>query len=132
MSVDKLLQKYQSNPTDEPADQDQIEDQGAYGLLRAPRERAIMLELRKKDGTIFAFPYSLIENIQFKSADVITIHASGREIRITGKNLNQSNQSRISLLNGLTRNRIVWVQEYSRTVASEPKNDAIQIELITF
>ena len=31
-----------------------IDDQGAYGIIRAVRERALMVELRKKDGEIMA------------------------------------------------------------------------------
>lgn len=131
MTIEKLLQKYQSNQSDDANDHDVVEDQGAYGIFRAPRERALMLELRKKDSTVLAIPYALIEQITFSPADGITLYTCGHEIRITGRNLNSATGPKIGLLNGLCRHRIAWIQEYSRAAAAEPNTTATQIDAIT-
>ena len=38
-----------------------LQDLGAFGWLRGVRDRAVMLELRQKDGGIVAFPYAWLE-----------------------------------------------------------------------
>ena len=40
-------------------------DLGAFGWLRGVHERAAMLELRRKDGSIVAFAYHWLERAEF-------------------------------------------------------------------
>lgn len=118
---DSILSKYTNRPTSEPDDpQLETEDLGSFGWLRGMRERAIMLELRKKDGNITAIGYAWIEKIEFDPSHGITIHALGKEIRITGRNLNAEVRTGVSLFQGLTRHRVSWVQERGPNKVEEP------------
>lgn len=101
-------------------DADATEDAGCFGFLRGTRDSALMLELRKKDGSIMAISYSYIERLEFEPREGITIHALGRTIRIQGTNLNTPIRpgSQMRLFEGITRHRVLWVAE-ERTVSSE-------------
>lgn len=79
--------------------------------LRGMRERATMLELRKKDGNITAIGYAWIEKIEFDPSEGITIHALGQQVKIKGRNLNAEVRPGVSLFQGLTRHRVPWIQE---------------------
>ena len=127
--TDSLLNKY-TRPTTEPDDpQLETEDLGSFGWLRGMRERATMLELRKKDGNITAIGYAWIEKIEFDPSHGITIHALGREIKIQGRNLNTEVRPSVRLFQGLTRHRVPWVQESSRV--AESLDIASVVELIS-
>lgn len=41
------------------------ENLGAFGILRGIRDRSLMLELRRRDGSVKALSYSLLEEIDF-------------------------------------------------------------------
>lgn len=110
---DSLLNKY-TRPQTEPDDpQLETEDLGSFGWLRGMRERATMLELRKKDGNITAIGYAWIEKIEFDPSEGITIHALGQQVRIQGRNLNAEVRHGVNLFQGLTRHRVPWVAERS-------------------
>ena len=100
MTVDELLSRYA--PTND-AEDGSVENHQCYGTIRPARERAMMLELRKKDGTILALPYSMIEQVQFSPKDEIRLLACGREIRITGRNLNSNALPKVGLFRCLGR-----------------------------
>jgi hypothetical protein len=99
---------------------DTTEDAGCFGFLRGTRDSALMLELRKKDGSIMAISYSYIERLEFEPSEGITIHALGRTIRIHGTNLNAPIRpgSQTRLFEGITRHRVLWVAE-ERIASSE-------------
>ena len=101
---------------------DTTEDAGCFGFLRGTRDSAIMLELRKKDGSIMAINYSYIERIEFEPSEGITIHALGRTIRIQGTHLNTPIRpgSSMRLFEGITRHRVLWVAE-ERATTSDPQ-----------
>jgi hypothetical protein len=114
---DKLLfQKYvagKSVPVD-PAPEnglDATDNLGAFGWHRGVRDRAIMLELRKKDGNILAIGYGWIERIEFDPSEGITLHALGQKIRIKGRNLNVEARPNVTLFSGVARHRVPWIQE---------------------
>lgn len=109
--TDSLLNKY-TRPQTEPDDpQLETEDLGSFGWLRGMRERATMLELRKKDGNITAIGYAWIEKIEFDPSEGITIHALGLQVKIQGRNLNAEVRPGVGLFQGLTRQRVPWVEE---------------------
>ena len=126
MSVEKLFQRYAG--TDESTEQDPIDDRGSYGVLRGQRDRALMIELRKKDGEVLAIPYAMIEQVHFVPGSGITIHAGGREIQIGGRQLNVEGSGRMGLLNAIARHRLAWVQEQSRAAWAESDSSATVIE----
>lgn len=109
---DSILSKYTNRPTTEPDDpQLETEDLGSFGWLRGMRERATMLELRKKNGNITAIGYAWIERIEFDPSHGITLHALGKAIKIEGQNLNAEIRPGVRLFEGLTRHRVPWIEE---------------------
>ncbi len=103
------------------------DDLGCFGWLRGVRDRALMLELRRKDGSILAVSYGYLERAEFDPAVGITLHVMGRTIKITGRNLNGDVGGQgasaaaldpdaaafagVRLFQGITRHRVPWVRE---------------------
>lgn len=116
--IDPKLQRYTGRPTasasTDELEGDNVEDRGGYGLLRGVRDRALALELRKRDDTVLAIPYALIEQFLYTPADGITLRAAGREFRIVGRNLNADEAKRPTFFSALVRHRVPWVAERSR------------------
>jgi hypothetical protein len=117
MSIDNILQRYTATAAVPDAantpDAENVEDFGGWGLLRGVRDRSLSLELRKKDDTVLAVPYTLIEQFLYSPADGITLRVAGREIRIRGRNLNVQADRSVTLFCGLTRHRVPWLAEHS-------------------
>lgn len=90
---------------------DACEDLGCFGFLRGVRERAVMLELRKKNGNILAIGYSWIERMEFDPSVGIVLHAAGQKILIEGRNLNGPEGGRAKLFEALTWQRVPWIRE---------------------
>lgn len=126
MSVDRLLQKY----SDESLDADNVDDQGCFGLLRGQRDRALMVELRKKDGVVLAIPYAMIEHVRYSPDEGITIRIAGRDVRISGRHLHSD--QRPSLVNGLSRHRVAWISEPLRSAALTAEAAATVVESISW
>ncbi|HEX2839356.1 MAG TPA: hypothetical protein VHN77_14660 [Phycisphaerales bacterium] len=122
---DRLLDKYLgthgkgsaggASPGDDLAgtsfDGESLDDLGCFGWLRGVRDRALMLELRKNDGSIMAVSYGYLERAEFDPTDGITLHVMGRTVRITGRNLNAEIRPNLRLFHGITRYRVPWIQE---------------------
>lgn len=89
----------------------EAEDLGAFGFLRGIRDRAVMLQLCKRNGNILAVGYGYIERAEFDPTEGITLLASGRKIQIKGRNLNAEARPGIRLFEGLTRHKVSWVRE---------------------
>jgi hypothetical protein len=107
----------------------EADDHGAFGFLRGERDRASMLELRKKDGSIRAIPYGWLEGCDFDPSDGIALHVGGRVIRIKGRNLNSGRP--VGLFHAIARHRVPWVREadsQAQMVApdTEPVVEAIE------
>ena len=100
-------------------DAERSEDLGAFGYLRGVRDRAVMLELRKKTGVVRAIGYAWLERVDFDASEGITLHASGQKIRIIGRCLNVEVRPNVRLFQGLIRHRVPWLQE-----ADEPADMA--------
>lgn len=133
---DRLLDKYvnrqaetakQPHPTDEA---DFTDDLGTFGWLRGIRDRAIMLQLRKKDGNIDAPSYSLLERAEFDPSEGITLHFVGRKVHIRGRNLNKEVRPSIRLFEGITRHRVPWLQEADATTVLAADTDQTIIDSI--
>lgn len=107
--LDKYVQRGASPIITDPIEPDEIDDLGCFGSLRGVRERAVMLELRTKDGRVLAIGYSWIERILYDPSVGITIHAGTTVVRITGRNL--GGHDSISLLRGLVAHKVPWIQE---------------------
>jgi hypothetical protein len=114
---DSVLNQY-LQPKPERVDGDDLEDArgaiddlGAFGWLRGIHERALMLELRRKDGNIVAFGYAWLEHADFDPSEGITLHFGVKKIKITGRHLNTEIRSNVRLFAGLVRHRVPWIQE---------------------
>jgi hypothetical protein len=133
--ADELLRKYmgrQGGPGAEAdeTDSEGAEDVGGFGWLRGVRDRAVSLELRKKDGSVLAINYGWVERIRFEPSEGITLYASGQTIRIKGRNLNAEARPQIRLFQGLTRHRVPWVQEADRADVMRTGKDSAVVESI--
>lgn len=104
-------------PTSPGAAEDSTDDLGCFGYLRGVRDRALMLELRKSDGSIMAIGYSWLERAEFDPTDGITLHLTGRTIKIKGTNLNAEVRPHVRLFNSITRHRVPWLR--ARGAAAE-------------
>jgi hypothetical protein len=90
---------------------DAANDLGAFGWLRGVRDRAVMLELRKKNGNITAIGYAWLERAEFDPSEGITLFVMGQKIRIKGRNLNAETHFGVRLYQGITRHRVPWIRE---------------------
>lgn len=92
-------------------DPDATDDLGCFGWLRGVRERALMLELRKKDGNIVAVPYAYIERMEYDPSEGIAILVPGHRVVLKGRDLNAEVRPQVRLFDGLVRHRVPWVRE---------------------
>ena len=113
-----------------PLNGEQAEDFGCFGWLRGIRDRAIMLELRKKDGHCLAIGYNWIERVEFEPENGITLHLPNRTVRITGSGLNSEVRPTIRLYDGIVRHRVPWLRESDRGEQLQPHTTSIVIDSI--
>ena len=136
MSDSAVLQRYVTGRdtrlgmTAEHAEPDVCDDLGAFGWLRGIRDRAVMLELRRKDGSIVAIGYGWLERVAFDPSEGITLSATGQKIRIRGRNLNAEVRPSVRLFEGIARHRVTWVREADRAAAMEADPKAAIIDCI--
>lgn len=116
MSDDAMLSRYlgRSMPDTDAGETEGSDDCRTFGWLRGVRDRATMLELRRKDGSITAIGYAWLERIEFDPSEGITLTISGQKIRIRGRNLNKEVRPSVRLFEGLTRHRVPWLREADR------------------
>jgi hypothetical protein len=128
---DEILRKYMSRnggpgaESDTDIEADGADDFGAFGWLRGVKDRAIALEMRKKNGDILAINYGWIERFEFAPSEGITLHAGGQKIRIKGRNLNAKVRS---LFQGISRHRVPWVMETDRPANLKAGQDVTVID----
>jgi hypothetical protein len=118
---ESLLDKYvrpkvEPESSREPEETETADDLGAFGWLRGVRERAVMLELRLRDGSVVAFGYAWLHRVEFDPSHGITLRFGERKVTITGTRLNAELRLNVRLLAGIVRHRVPWIQE-----ASEPE-----------
>jgi hypothetical protein len=105
-------------------------DLGAFGWLRGVRDRAIMLELRRKDGSILARPYAWLEAADYDPSAGITLRFGAEKFKITGRNLNADARPNIRLYAGIVRHRVPWIQEADRPMAMGAARETVVIEAV--
>lgn len=107
-------------------------DLGCFGWLRGARERAVSLELRKKDGRILAIGYSWIDHIEYDPDKGITLHTPDRTVQIVGSRLNTEVRPGVSLFGGLIRHRVAWLKESGRSGNFEIDDQSTAVEHISW
>lgn len=134
MNDKTILQRHFSRTNESNAgggdetDAEGTDNLGSFGWLRGMRERAVMLELRKKDGNVLAVGYGWLEKAEFNPSEGITLSVAGQKIRIKGRNLNAEVRSAVRLFEGITRHRVPWVQEAGEPESMESDEKTTLIE----
>lgn len=131
--LDRFMHRTQPDSVNEnnASDETEIEDFGTFGFLRGSRERAAMLELRRKDGNILAVPYGWLEKIEFNPSEGITLYVAGNKVRITGRNLNcEGTRPKIKLFEGIARHRVPWVREINEPESMRARDGDTVVDLI--
>ena len=101
-----------TSPTDEGDDD---EDLVCFGWLRGIRERAVMLEIRRKGGGAVVYDYALLRKIEIDPSEGIILHFGSEQVKILGRNLKKEARPGVSLVRGLIWHRVPWVRESSDT-----------------
>jgi hypothetical protein len=129
-----LLEKYAAaKPADaeKPEELENVpDDLGAFGFLRGVRDRAIMLELRHKDGSIDAFGYAWLSKSTFDPSEGITLHFGANTVKITGRNLNAAVQPNVRMFAAILRHRVPWICEADGSAVIQTPRGAVLIERI--
>ena len=87
------------------------EDFAAFGWLRGPSARVLMVEFRKKDGIVRAFAYGYLFEALYDPCEGIRMNFTGQKVRIVGWNLDAETKPNVRLFRGLLRHRVVYVKE---------------------
>jgi hypothetical protein len=133
--ADDLLRKYAGRASmlateldsETEADSD---DLGSFGWARRAQDRCLFLQLRKKDGSIVAVPYSWIERAEFDPNSGITLSAQGKKIRIRGRCLNAELRPSVTLFYGICQARVPWILEAERAAVLQATKNAVVVEAI--
>lgn len=83
---------------------EESEDANYYGIERQADTRAVMFEIRTKEGNRKAFPYSYLTEIDYIPETGIIIYVAEVNISIIGRNLGD-------VYNYLFSNRLTYIQE---------------------
>lgn len=130
--TDSVLQRFsvRSNDNQEPLDEEQLDHLGAFGWLRGTRDRAIMLELRKKDGNVLAVGYAWLDKVELDPSTGIILSLGGHKVTIRGRNLNLEVRPNVRLFQGICRHRVPWIQEADQSAIMEARNEGVIVEEI--
>lgn len=131
-TLDRILGKYPTSESAEAASQENEAEQsaGCWGYSRSARDRVPMLELRRRDGVIRSVSYGFLDHCDFDPAGTITLHVSGAEIKITGRNLTQETSPGLQLFTTITRHRCQWIREATQQEDRSAGKDILVIESI--
>lgn len=130
---DRILDRYVPARGDSAAadsEQEGTDDLGAFGFLRGARERATMMELRRKDGSIRAISYGWLEVADFDPSDGITLKVHGQTIRIKGRHLNLECRPEVRLFSAICRHKVAWIQQADEPALMEADKQAVVIASI--
>lgn len=119
-------------PTIQALDEEEnVENFEAFGWLRGVKDRAIMLQLRKRTGYVLALPYAWIEFVEFDPSVGIVIACGSYRVEIRGHNLDSQVERHRSLFAGITGQRVPWVKESARRDIIQNPAAASVNELVT-
>ena len=74
------------------------------------------------------FGYAWLDEVEFNPSDGITLHFSGKTVRIAGRNLNGEARPNVRLLAGIARHRVPWIQEADGPTEMTAAKNAVVIE----
>ena len=128
--VRRLITTRQPGRTVSPDDDEDV-IAPSFGVLRGMHERAIMLEVRHRDGRITALTYGWLDEAVFDPSEGITLHFGGKFVDIVGRNLAAEVRPNIRLFDARIRRRVSWVREVDEPEALAAAKDAVVIEQVT-
>jgi len=134
--TDKLLPKYiQLTPGDggdsSPMPEvEPLDDLGTFSWLRGIRDRAVMLELRKKDGNILAIGCAWLDKAEFDPAVGVALHVGAQTFTLPGRNLNAEARPNVRLFQGIARHRVTWIHEVDEPAAMKTQGQGTLVEEI--
>lgn len=109
---------------------DEFDDYGAFGWLRGVREKVPMVELRQRDGNIRACGYAWLHQAEFDPSTGIVLTFGTFQVRLKGRNLNAEVRPNVRLFQGLTRQKVPYVQEADEATILQSDDAATVIERI--
>jgi hypothetical protein len=112
--LDRYAPRVVESAKKQPDEAGAIDDLGAFSILRGVQDRSIMLELRLKDGNSVAFNYSYLVQASFDPSHGITLQFGGKNVILSGSNLNAEIRPNLRLYQALLRHRVPWVREADR------------------
>ena len=110
-------------PGQDEAEDDDVLTLTAYALIRGVRPNVPMLELRAKAGNATALDYGWLMRADFDPSGRITLHFDKVLVAIEGRNLRP-------LFDGITRRKVLWVQEEDRLVAAATPGPGARVTAI--
>jgi hypothetical protein len=118
----------ESNANAPDSDGEAADELGCWGWLRGVRDRAQMIELRRKDGHIMAVGYGWLDRAEYEPSEGITLYVTGREIKITGRNLDAEVRPNLRLFTAICRHRCLWLREADQkeAMSAGPKSTVIE------
>lgn len=114
----------------EPTEAELLDDVGSFGFLRAEKDRAVMLELRMRDGRVTALAYAWLDLATLDPSEGIVLGFGGRKVTIKGRNLQAEVRPNVRLFQALVRHRVPWLQEADEHRNLEAPKGAMVIEEI--
>ncbi|QDT53876.1 hypothetical protein Pan44_19020 [Caulifigura coniformis] len=108
-----------------------IDDHVAFGWLRGLRDRAIALELRRRNGNITALPYAYLQKIEFNPSQGLFLTFAGDRFKIEGRNLNAEVKPGVKLFEGLCRHKVTFIQESPQLDQFSDDDRLVVIDSIT-
>ena len=129
---DSILDRYAASVRTggAPVEHEGAEDFAAFGWLRGPAARVLMLELRKKDGTVRAFGYAWLNEVLYDPSAGITLCFTGQKVKIIGRNLDAELRPNVRLFRGLLRHRVIFVAEADQFAAMAAADGETLVERI--
>lgn len=133
----RILNRYTGRGSEAAAGDEEVidgegedaENLGCFGWARGVRTRAVSLELRKKSGEILAIPYAYISRLEFQPSAGITLQCGADVVHLRGRNLN-GGSGQLRLFQGITRQKVTWVQEADRAGQLQADQKSVVVEAI--
>lgn len=100
-----------------------------FGWLGPEDARTDILLLRHRSGVVAALPVAWVEFASYEPSVGITLEVRGKQIRITGRNLNVPPQP---LFEGIVTRRVPWIAEAMGNASMGAGDAAIVVESITY
>lgn len=120
----------QSHARDAASDES-LDDLGPFSILRGVRDRALMLELRLKNGASIAFSYAYLVKAHFDPSEGISLQFGGALVKIVGRNLDAELWTNIRLFQAILMHRVAWIVEADHAASLASADDALVIDQIS-